>query len=201
MVRRGAGQAATRIVILAKAPVPGRAKTRLIPALGADGAAALAARMLHETARESLESDVGAVELCADPPPDHPDWIGRIPSDDLIQTAQGEGDLGARLARVARRVIEDGERALLIGTDCPGLDRNRLKAAAAALNDHDASINPAEDGGYVLLGLRRFDDSLFSEIAWSTETVAAETIAHIEALGWSLHIGETLRDMDVPEDL
>ena len=191
---------ATRILIFAKAPVPGKVKTRLIPALGAEGAARLAAEMLHRTAQEALESDVGAVELCADPEVGHADWLHQVPLD-LIQTSQGPGDLGERLARAAQRVVAGGERVLLIGTDCSDLDRHRLVAAAAALDDHDAFIHPAQDGGYVLLGLRRFDPGLFEGIAWSTAVVAAQTIARIEALGWSLHLGETLRDIDVPADL
>ncbi|MCA1653479.1 MAG: TIGR04282 family arsenosugar biosynthesis glycosyltransferase [Sphingomonadales bacterium] len=190
----------TRILIFAKAPVPGMVKTRLIPALGAEGAAGLAAEMLHRTVREALESDVGAVELCADPAPDHSDWMAQILLD-LIVTAQGSGDLGERLARAARRVIAGGEPVLLIGTDCPGLDRHRLAAAAVALERHDAVVHPTHDGGYALLGLARFDPSLFEGIAWSTSSVAAETIARVHALGWSLHLGETLRDIDVPADL
>jgi rSAM/selenodomain-associated transferase 1 len=190
----------TRILIFAKAPVAGRVKTRLIPALGADGAARLAADMLQTTAREALASGVGVIELCADPAPDDPQWAGCIPSG-LTQSAQGEGDLGRRLAQAARRVLAGGEPVLLIGTDCPGLDRRRLSAAAAALEHHDAVIHPAEDGGYALLGLARFDPSLFEEIAWSSASVAEATIALIEALGWSLHVGETLHDIDVPADL
>ena len=190
----------TRIVIFAKAPVPGRVKTRLIPALGAEAAAELAADMLRRTAAEALASGVGAVELCADPDPGDPAWIRRIPIG-LSVTAQGEGELGERLARAAQRLIEGGERVLLIGGDCPELDRDRLAAAAGALERHDAVIHPALDGGYALLGLRRFDRSLFDDIAWSTDRVAAETIERIKALGWALLVGETLRDVDEPEDL
>ena len=190
----------TRIVILAKAPVPGKVKTRLIPAIGAEAAAGLAAEMLHRTGREAVASEVGAVELCGDPEVGHRDWLGQVPLD-LIRTSQGEGDLGERLARAAKRVILGGESVLLVGTDCPELDRHRLAAAAAALERHDAVIHPAADGGYALLGLSRFDPSLFEGIAWSTASVAAETMARIAALGWSLHVGETLRDIDVPADL
>src|SRR5687767_13889054 len=103
-------------------------------------------------------------------------------------TAQGEGDLGARLARAVKRSILLGENVLLIGTDCPGLERAHLRAAALALETHDAFIHPTEDGGYALLGLRQFDPSLFEGIPWSTDRVAAETIARVEALGWTLAI-------------
>lgn len=183
----------TRIVIFAKEPVPGRVKTRLIPALGADGAARLASEMLERTIEEALATGL-AVELCGEP--DAATWSDAPVS----KTAQGDGDLGERLARAAARVLAE-EPILLIGADCPDLDRGRLRAAADALAAHDAIIHPAADGGYVLLGLRRFDPSHFSGIAWSTAGVCAETIARIRALGLSLEVRETLRDVDVPEDL
>jgi rSAM/selenodomain-associated transferase 1 len=188
----------TRIVLFAKAPVAGRVKTRLIPALGAEGAAALARTMLGHAVSEALASEM-AVELCGDPHPSQ--WGDLLPAGPLALAAQGEGDLGARLARAARRVTEGGERVLLIGGDCPGLDRERLQAAAAALETHDAVLHPAEDGGYVLLGLRRFDASIFEGIAWSTSSVAAQTMARIAALGWTLDVRETLQDVDEPADL
>ena len=182
----------TRIVIFAKAPVAGRVKTRLIPALGAEGAAALARDMLERTVEEALATGL-PVELRGDP--DAAGW--HEPRPGLALTAQGEGGLGERLARAAA----SARPVLLIGADCLELDRERLRAAAGALDDCDAFIHPARDGGYVLLGLRRFDSSLFEGIDWSTPAVAAQTIARIEALGWSLHVGETLLDIDEPEDL
>jgi rSAM/selenodomain-associated transferase 1 len=115
--------------------------------------------------------------------------------------AQGEGDLGERLARAVGRVIGEGDRILLVGTDCPELDRTRLRAAAEALEAHDAVIHPALDGGYALLGLRRFDATLFTGIAWSTDKVASQTVARIDALGWSLQVLDTLHDIDEPADL
>jgi rSAM/selenodomain-associated transferase 1 len=183
----------TRIVIFAKQPVPGRVKTRLIPALGAEGAARLAGAMLERTVAEAQATGL-PVELCGEP--DAAAWF----EGDVMKTAQGEGDLGQRLARAAHRVLED-EPVLLIGADCPALDRRRLRAAADALAAHDAVIHPAEDGGYVLLGLTRFDPSLFEGIAWSTGTVGADTVERIEALGWSLDVRETLADVDEPADL
>jgi hypothetical protein len=193
-----AGVRRARIVIFAKAPVPGRVKTRLIPALGAQGAARLAADMLAHTVREALASGLAA-ELCAEPDPAA--WGELLPAGALALSAQGEGDLGARLARAAARVVAGGEAILLIGADCPGLDRTRLRDAAAALAGHDAVIHPARDGGYVLLGLRRFDPSLFEGVAWSTAAVADTTVARISALGWTLDVRETLADIDEPPDL
>ena len=192
---------ATRIVVFAKAPQPGRVKTRLIPALGAEGAAALAARMLARTLVAAAEAAPGAVELCASPAPEDPAWRGVAVPAGLRWSAQGEGDLGARMAGAAQRVLADGERVMLIGSDCPALDVVRLRAAAAALDEAEAAIVPSFDGGYVLLGLRRFDRRLFEGIAWSTPTVAADTRACLDALAWSYRVLPALHDIDVPADL
>lgn len=191
----------TRIVIFAKAPVPGRVKTRLIPALGPEGAAALAQTMLEDTIREASAAAVGPVELCTCPAADHPDWHGHLPDGRVALTAQGHGDLGVRMARAAERVIADEGSILLIGTDCPELDRHRLREAILQLKSHDVVLHPAHDGGYPLIGLKRFDRSLFDGIAWGSATVAATTTQRIAALGWSLWKGETLRDIDEPADL
>jgi hypothetical protein len=193
-----------RIIVFAKAPRPGLAKTRLIPALGAAGAAALAARMLAHTLDQALASGVGEVELCAAPAPWDATWDGIELPDGIARTAQGEGDLGERMARAAQRAGEEGEPCagvLLIGTDCPALDAACLRQAANALREADAVIAPTADGGYALLGLRRFDASLFADIAWSTPTVAAATLARLDALGWSCTRLPLLHDIDEPADL
>lgn len=190
-----------RIVILAKAPIPGFAKTRLIPALGAEGAAALAARMQDDTITQALGAGVDVVELCVTPAPWHPAWEMISKRNGVVWTSQGEGDLGQRLAGAARRSIEAGDRVLLIGTDCPELNSNRLAESAEALHHNDCVIVPSADGGYVLLGLNRYDCSLFENIMWSTETVAPETRRRIDRLGLSLAVLPTLRDIDEPQDL
>jgi len=190
-----------RIVIFAKAPVAGRVKTRLIPALGRQGAADLARMMLDRTIKEALAAGVGTPELCLDPEPSHPDWSMSPSANDCELSDQGEGDLGERLERAAERGLARFGSVLLIGTDCPALDRGLLRRLASELQSHDAMICPAEDGGYVALGLRKFDPGLFRGIAWSTSSVAKETIGRIEELGWSLAVGPTLRDIDEPADL
>ncbi len=190
----------TRIVIFAKAPVPGSAKTRLIPRLGDVGAARLAKRMLDDTVSHALGAGLGIPELCATPAPDDAAWACHLPTG-VRHSDQGPGDLGQRLEAAAKRVIGAGEQVLLIGTDCPELDSERLVEAAAQLDHHDAVICPAHDGGYVLLGLKNTDPSLFDDIAWSSDSVAPTTIARIKALGWSLFVGETMQDIDEPADL
>ena len=190
-----------RIVIFAKAPRPGLAKSRLIPALGSDGAAALARRFLAHTLDTALAASVGTVELCVTPAMTDPIWQSLGIPTAVQLTDQGEGDLGERMARAARRVTGSGEAVLLIGTDCPGLGARELQAAAQSLQQCDATLFPAADGGYALLGLNRFHDSVFSDIAWSTDTVAFETLGRLGNLGWSVQSHPPLHDIDEPADL
>lgn len=191
----------TRILVFAKAPLPGQVKTRLVPALGAEGAADLARAMLLDTWRVAASVPAADVELWAEPAPDHPDWKSLLPPSAATLRSQGAGDLGARLARAAEAIVAEGDRVVLIGTDCPGLTKRRLDSACRELESHDAVIHPTFDGGYALLGLLRFHPSLFEGIEWSGPCVAADTITRIDALGWTLYLGETLRDIDEPEDL
>ena len=191
----------TRILVFAKAPLPGRVKTRLIPALGAEGAAELAHRMLLDTWRAASSVLVAEAELWTDPAPDHPDWEGLLPPRAERLHPQGDGDLGARLARATRAAMAERDRAVLIGTDCPQLTERRLRDACWELETHDAVIHPTFDGGYALLGLKRFDPSPFEGIGWSGPRVAVDTMSRLTALGWDVHLGETLHDIDEPEDL
>lgn len=190
-----------RIVIFVKAPLPGFAKTRLIPTLGAQGAADLARRMLAHTLSKALAAGVGAVELCVTPSAADSAWQTLALSDAVQWSDQGEGDLGERMARATQRVLDAGESVLLIGTDCPQLSHEHLRQAAAALRSTDATLFPTFDGGYALLGLNRFHPSLFTGIAWSTSTVAFETLCRLEQLGWSVQNNPMLRDIDEPADL
>jgi len=190
-----------RIVIFAKAPLPGYAKTRLIPELGAEGAAKLAARMLHHSVQQALSANLGTVELCVAPDINHPIWPTLTLPDWIQWTAQGEGDLGARMSRATQRVIEAGESILLIGTDCPALTSQVLQTAAQALDRAPIKMVPALDGGYTLLGLSRYDPSLFIDIPWSTSAVAELTRQRAAALGWEIIEHQPLNDIDQPEDL
>ena len=191
----------TRIVIFAKAPLPGLAKTRLIPALGVQGAADLARWLLAYTLSKALSARLGPVELCVTPSAADPVWETLAINDTVQWSDQGEGDLGERMARAALRVLESGESVLLIGTDCPDLSPAHLRHAAAALGQADAAFIPALDGGYALLGLKRFHASLFAGIAWSTDGVAVETLSRLQQLGWTVQSQPKLHDIDEPTDL
>ena len=190
-----------RIVIMAKAPVAGFAKTRLIPALGADGAARLAQKMLSHTLATALASKLGVVEVCAAPDPTDSVWQNLDLPSNVIWSAQGEGDLGQRMARAAARTTRGGEAVLLIGTDCPAIDVFTLHEAAQALQDYDASLLPTYDGGYALLGLKKFNATPFDNMLWSNSTVAQETLKRMQQLGWKTKVLPTLHDIDETADL
>lgn len=190
-----------RIIIFAKAPVAGLAKTRLIPALGEQGAANLAKKLLQHTVMQAHCTDVGIVELCVTPSLHHEVWNELSIPKSIEWSEQGEGDLGARMASAASLANLRGESVLLIGTDCPSLTADVLRRAVHALDTHDSVLVPAFDGGYVLLGLNKFDPSLFFNMTWSVNTVAQETRRRIHDLAWSLKLLNMLHDIDNPEDL
>lgn len=192
----------TRLVIFAKAPQPGAVKTRLIPALGADGAAALARAMLEHTLQQALAAGLDAVELCMSPAPGEPAWRGVALPAGVACTAQGDGDLGERMDRAMQRALTlHPGPVLLIGTDCPALDSKHLREAARQLAEHDAVLLPVADGGYVLIGLQAPCPAIFTHMAWSTSTVAAETRQRLSALGLRVWQGPTLHDIDEAADL
>jgi rSAM/selenodomain-associated transferase 1 len=190
-----------RTIVFAKAPQPGLVKTRLIPALGSRDAARLARQLLDRTLDSALGAHSGPVELCVAPDIDAPPWHGVSLPMGVAITSQGGGDLGARMARTAARVIACGEAALLIGTDCLEMSPRLLRAAAVILSRTDTLIHPTVDGGYAILGLTCYHPELFTNIAWGGKTVADETVARVIRLGWRLEIGATLHDIDEPADL
>lgn len=200
-MKLSAAQKPLRIVIFAKAPIAGFAKTRLSPVLGDEGAAALAARLLTRTVKEAIAANIGTVELCVTPDPKLSEWKTLNLPADISWEKQGEGDLGERMSRAARRVIEQNQPVLIIGTDCPMLDAGMLQLAAEKLSQSDVCLGPVSDGGYALLGMNHFDPSLFTDIPWSTEQVAPLTRERISALKWQLQELPLLHDIDEPEDL
>jgi hypothetical protein len=190
-----------RVIVMARAPALGEAKTRLAQAIGGDAAAALAARMLERTLDTARRAAVGAIELCVTPDIGHPALRAAAERVGAALADQGEGDLGERMARIVRRVLAADEAPLIVGTDCPSLSAQHLQQAAQALQRHDAVLQPAFDGGYVLIGLRRFDPRLFEAVPWSTAAVMATTRERLRELGWPWWEAETLHDIDRAADL
>lgn len=192
------------MLIFAKAPVPGRAKTRLIPALGAEAAARLAEELFWFTLRQAQLAGVGPIELWVTPGPGDPSWERFLRDRRLLGISlhdQGEGDLGARLARAAEEGLSRAEAILLVGTDCPGLHPGIYREADHRLRGCDAVVGPARDGGYYLLGLRRFHRWIFSNIPWSSSEVGEATRQRFLRLGWSWTELDVLSDLDEPSDL
>ena len=188
-----------RIVVFAKAPQPGRVKTRLIPLLGAGGAALLHARLVEHTLATARASAPGALELHGAPADDDLQRCADRYHARLVE--QAAGDLGERMRHAFERVLETSSYAILIGTDCPALRPSHLREAALALEKgQDAVLTPVEDGGYALIGLRRSDARLFDGIEWGTDVVMAATRTRLHALGWLWAELETLWDVDRPAD-
>lgn len=191
----------TPIIVFAKAPVPGLAKTRLAPALGEAGAAALAERMLRHALAQAVAADVGPVELCAAPDASHPARQAAAAAQGVRLTEQGTGDLGLRMHRAFARSLMHHGRVLLIGTDAPSLDAGVLRQAASALQDHDAVFVPALDGGYALVGQRRADPRWFSDMRWSHDRVMEDTRERLRAAGVRWAELPAVADIDEPADL
>ena len=188
-------------IVFAKAPHAGEVKTRLMPLLGAEGAAALHRQLVHRTLVTATAAGLGPVELHAAPDVSDAFLRDNAQRFGVALVPQRGTDLGARL----RHAFDDGlarhAQVMIVGTDCPVLTAQHFRGASAALADgNDAVLIPAEDGGYALIGLTRCDDRLFENIAWGGDTVLAATRARLQTLKWRWHELETLWDIDRPDD-
>jgi uncharacterized protein len=186
------------LAILAKAPVAGLVKTRLIPALGADGAAALHARLIERTVEIACAAAIGPVILWVTPGP-HPCFTALASRFQIALAAQPDGDLGARMLAACQAAAGP---AIVIGSDCPALTPSHLRQAADVLRDgHDVVVIPAEDGGYVLIGSRCPQPELFAGMTWSTDQVMAQTRQRLARHRLTWRELPSLWDLDRPEDL
>lgn len=190
-----------RILIFAKAPAPGRVKTRLIPALGAQGAADLSARLLEDTVSRFAAAGLAPIELWCAPDPGADPFPELASRYGLWLYRQQGADLGERMRNAADGALERSSAVVLVGTDCPLLDATYLEQALALLEGNDAALGSAEDGGYVLLGLKQPASSLFSDMPWGSGRVTSITRERMQALGWKWVELPTLWDLDRPEDL
>lgn len=186
------------VAILAKAPVAGFAKTRLIPQLGAHGAAILQERLTERAVETALAATIGRVTLWAAPDATHVSFRELVARFPLTIRRQPEGDLGARM--LAALTAANGP-ALVIGSDCPVLSADHLRAAAEALQSADVVVTPVEDGGYCLIGARVPAPAIFADMPWGTPRVMAETRARLAALGLRAQEFAPLWDVDRPGDL
>jgi uncharacterized protein len=189
------------IAVMARQPQPGRAKTRLIPALGTDGAARLAQRLLDHALTQATQAAPGHVTLYLTPDAPEPALQALAQHHGAALAAQGDGDLGARMARALTHGLAHAPAALVIGTDAPQLDASVLHAAATALTSHDSVFVPAHDGGFVLLGLTRCPRGLLDGLAWSHANVLRDTRARLHEHGFAPAMLAPLHDIDTADDL
>ncbi len=192
-----------RLGVFARFPEPGRAKTRLIPALGPEGAAAIHAAMVRHTLETVDEfsrrnPQVAATVYHAGGDPERLFALFGAGHD---YRPQADGDLGDRIRHAFSELLAGGSAAVLIGTDCPALSPAILRASFDALESADLVLGPAADGGYYLIGLRAPAPELFERMPWGTARVLAETRARARRLGLELRLLETLDDVDGPGDL
>lgn len=193
--------ARTTILVFAKAPDPGKVKTRLAAHIGEGPAAVLAARLALRTLATACEADVGDVELWCAPDTAHPFF-------DLCRRRHGVplhgqvgDDLGARMSHALRSALQRAPAAILIGSDIPTLSPADLRLAATSLAaGDDAVFGPAEDGGYWLIGLRRVDDAMFTDMPWGSSNVLLRARTRCDALRWRVTDVATRWDVDRPED-
>ncbi len=191
----------TRIIVFARAPEPGAAKTRLIPLLGAKRAAALQRILIDRTISTALAAGIGPVELWCAPSALHPLLVCCAEYHGIGTASQCDGDLGTRMLHAAVSALAATPRVIIIGADCPALTARDLQRAVAALaNGNDAVLIPAEDGGYVLIGLKWWDARLFADIAWGTDQVMAATRERLAALAWRWLELPPAWDIDRPAD-
>jgi len=190
------------LLVFAKAPIPGQVKTRLISSMGATAAASLHKKLLFHSLKTATDSGLGPVELWCTPSTEHPFLKLCAEKFKLMLQKQTYGDIGKRMSYAFEHTLRKVPSALLIGTDCPSLTQDDLKEAAEVLaQGMDAVIGPAEDGGYVLLGLHRFAPELFTGILWGSNSVLKETRERLRVLGWRWHELKERWDVDRPEDL
>jgi len=192
---------AARILIFAKAPIPGQVKTRLVPLLGADGAARLHSELVKKTVQRVQRSALAPLQLWCDPRIEAPLFDSLNQAAALERREQCGADLGARMLHAFTQALQASEYVVAIGTDWPALEPELIATALRYLqHGADAVLGPAEDGGYVLLGLRHADPLLFENIAWGSSQVLTQTKERLRQLRWSVRELPVSWDLDRPED-
>ena len=186
--------------VFARTAVSGDVKTRLIPRLGADGAARLQQILTARTVETALTANIGPVELWCTPDRSHSAMVA-LAERGVELHDQGPGGLGERMQRALEHALANADFAVLTGSDCPSLTPSDLQSAATALQEgSDVAFVPAEDGGYVLIAAKRCSHRLFDGIEWGRDTVMEETRLRLQELGWSWKELATRWDVDRPQD-
>ncbi len=191
-----------RIIVFAKTPEPGKVKTRLIPTLGEVGANQLHQQLTRHVLQTASGAELCPVELWCAPDSGH-EFFRQCQDAFSVSLHRQQGEnLGQRMGHALATALQQSQQVLIIGADCPALTVQDLHEALSVLaSGQDAVVSPAEDGGYVLLGLSRFDPALFTGIDWGTAEVMAQQRARLKALGWRWRELAQRWDVDRPEDL
>lgn len=190
-----------KLLIFTKSPVLGEVKTRLQPEYSQEQSLALHEKLLLNTLSLTESLNDLDIELCCTPNRNtlfFLDCENRFPI--TLSDQQGD-DLGERMAFSLSVALQTYGKVIIVGTDCPAIDGKYIEQAVQALEEHDAVIGPAADGGYVLLGLRKFSIELFKDISWGSEVVLTQTKKVLNDLSWSYHELGIMHDIDRPEDL
>jgi rSAM/selenodomain-associated transferase 1 len=190
------------LMIFCKTPIPGQVKTRLIPELTAEQAAELHIELSTKTLQWAVQSNLCPVQLWCAPTTEHV-FFSESKAAYLIVLKQQQGaDLGERMHYAFCSALAKYSHALLIGCDCPSLTGQDLEEALTALNqENDVVLAPAEDGGYVLIGLNRPQPELFDNMPWGTKRVLDQTRSRIERCKLRHHELSKQWDLDTPENL
>ncbi|HEY3487664.1 MAG TPA: TIGR04282 family arsenosugar biosynthesis glycosyltransferase [Gammaproteobacteria bacterium] len=192
-----------RILVFCKAPQPGMVKTRLQPRLSAEQCAQLHARLAQHTLQTAVASRVAAVELWCAGEIRHPFFQYCCERYGIEYRLQQGEDLGARMLDALATTLRSSAFAVIIGTDCPALEKSHLQTAALFLADDSPRImlGPASDGGYVLLGSNRVVSRIFTDIDWGGPEVLKQTRLRLQTTDFMCSELEALHDIDRPEDL
>ena len=189
------------LMVFAKLPIPGFAKTRLIPALGEQEAAKLHSRLVSHTLTKVCSRGQWDIQLWCAGNINHDFFQSCISQFNVTLHSQSGNDLGERMFNAFGYGLRTYKKVVVIGTDCPVLDTKILQYAFQNLDENSVVISPAEDGGYVLLGLNKVDKRVFEDVSWGTSKVAQQTMSNLEQLDWKAAILPTLWDVDLPQDL
>jgi rSAM/selenodomain-associated transferase 1 len=190
-----------RLLILSKAPDAGAVKTRLIPLLGAAGAASFYAELLHTCIDRLVAADLCPVHLWCTPTTSHPFFTGCAQHYGVTLQQQPAGDLGQRMDHALERTLQQCGSAVLVGADCPDLAIDDIEAALRALEQGaDVVLGPARDGGYYLVAMRNRHAFLFEDMPWGSASVLGLTESRLRAHGLNWHLLALRRDLDTPED-
>jgi len=190
------------LMIFCKAPITGQVKTRLIPKLTAEQAAELHIELSIKTLQRATQNNLCPIQLWCSPTTDHAFFTASAATYPITLQQQQGVDLGERMHHAFCSALADYSLALLMGCDCPSLTEQDLEQALTTLNqENEVVIAPAEDGGYVLVGLNRPHPELFDDMPWGTARVLNQTRNRIEHYKLSHHELIEQWDLDTPEDL